>query len=561
MTGMRYLRKIPLLLLVVALLLASPSPGAATRRTPPSDKISSHVWAELLQRGEAEVLLILEEQAGLGGAAGLAGKEAKGRYVFERLREVALRSQASLVVSLRARGIEHQPYYLVNMVKVRAGQDALLGLAARPEVARLEANPLVRADLPLPLPREAASRPQAVQAVPWGIERVRAPDVWAMGIRGKSVVLAGSDTGIYWEHEALKPQYRGWDGVQAQHAYNWHDAVRNRPVPYDDHGHGTLTLGTAVGDNGAGEQIGMAPGATWIGCKNMDAAGWGSPARYIECFEFFLAPYPNGGDPATDGNPELAPDVVNNSWTCPSEEGCDAWTLQASVEALRAAGIISVFAAGNYGAGGCSTVHYPPAIYDAALSVAAFGATDTIAGFSSRGPVTADGSGRLKPDVAAPGVGVRSSAAGGGYGSSSGTSMASPHVAGLVALMLSANPLLRGEADGVEEILFRTAEPKMASVACGGEPPGEVPNNTWGYGAVDALSAVRHALAWPNATPTVTPTPTYKPTPSSSPTVTRTATPSPTAGQTPTGTATPTSTATPPRVWRVFFPLSVLGDG
>jgi len=544
MTVMSDLRRTPLLLLVIALLFGSPAQGAGADRAPLSGKISPHVWAELQQRGEADVLLILEEQADLSGAASLVGKEAKGRYVFERLREVARRSQTSLIASLRARGVEHQPYYLVNMVRAQVDQETLLDLATRPEVARLEANPLVREDLPLPSSREEVWQPQVVQAVPWGIERVRAPDVWALGIRGKSVVLAGSDTGIYWEHEALKAQYRGWDGAQAQHDYNWHDAIRDRHVPYDDHGHGTLTLGTAVGDNGTGEQIGMAPGATWIGCKNMDAAGWGSPARYIECFEFFLAPYPNGSDPVIDGNPALAPDVVNNSWTCPTKEGCDAWTLQASVEALRAAGIISVFAAGNYGAGGCSTVRYPPAIYDAALSVAASGASDLIAGFSSRGPVTADGSGRLKPDVAAPGVGVRSSAAGGGYGSSSGTSMASPHVAGLAALMLSANPLLRGEVDHVEEILFRTAEPKVAAIACGTESPGDVPNNTWGYGIVDALSAVHHALAWSNATPTVT----------------RTATPSPTASQTPTSAATPTSTATPPKVWRVFILLSMLAD-
>ena len=534
---MRYLRRIRPLLLVVALLLASIAPGSAAGRTPPSGKISSHVWAELQLRGEADVLVLLEQQADLSGAAYLTGKEAKGRYVFERLREVAIRSQASLIASLQARGVEYQPYYLVNMVRVRAGRETLLDLAGRPEVARLEANPLVRSELLRPPTREGASQRQPAQAVPWGIERVHAPAVWAMGIRGKNVVLAGNDTGINWEHEALKPQYRGWDGVQVQHDFNWHDAIRDRPVPYDDHGHGTLTLGTAVGDDGAGEHIGMAPGATWIGCKNMDAAGWGSPARYIECFEFFLAPYPNGGDPVLDGNPALAPDVVNNSWTCPTEEGCDAWTLQSSVEALRAAGIISVFAAGNYGAGGCGTVHYPPAIYDAALSVAASGSTDTIAGFSSRGPVMADGSGRLKPDVAAPGMGVRSSAAGGGYGSSSGTSMASPHVAGLAALMLSANPLLTGEVDAVEDILFRTADPMVASVACGDEAPGEVPNNTWGHGIIDALPAVHQALAWPNATPTATPTSTPQPTPS------------------------PTATATPSRVWRVFLLLSMLGDG
>src|SRR5439155_19101779 len=153
---------------------------------------------------------------------------------------------------------------------------------------------------------------------------------------------------------------------------------------------------------GMGNQIGMAPGAKWIGCRNMDQ-GDGTPARYIECMEFFLAPYPIGCTP-NEGDPTKAPDITINSWSCPPSEGCSPDTLQAAVEGQAAAGIMMVAAAQN-GGPSCSTVTDPPGIYAAAYSVGALTTgTDTIAGFSSRGPVTVDGSGRIKPDITAPGT-------------------------------------------------------------------------------------------------------------------------------------------------------------
>ncbi|MDH7485056.1 MAG: S8 family serine peptidase [Anaerolineae bacterium] len=505
--------------------------------------ISPHLLAEVAARGQAEFLVVLREQADLGGAARLPSKEAKGRHVFQTLRTVARRSQAPLVATLRARGVPYRSFYLVNAVLARGDGELLQELAARPEVARLEANPRVPGDVPRPSPERPGMRLQAAEAIPWGIVRVHAPEVWALGIRGEGVVVAGADTGVLWTHEALRASYRGWDGAQADHNFNWHDAVSDQPVPYDDHGHGTFTLGTVVGKAGD-EHIGMAPAARWIGCKNMDAMGYGTPARYIECFEFFLAPYPQGGDPMSDGDPALAPDVVNNSWACPPEEGCGVDTLQAAVEAVRAAGIAVVVSAGNYGPN-CSTVQYPPAIYDAAFSIAAFDSGGRIAGFSSRGPVIADGSERLKPDVAAPGVGVRSASSDGGYSTGSGTSMAAPHVAGQVALMLAANAQLKGQVETVEEIIVQSAEARTATTPCGGELPGAVPNNTWGYGIINALAAVQAALAWATPTPTSTPTATVMPTATATPTATPTATATPTV----------TATATPLPGRRVYLPL------
>jgi PKD repeat protein len=223
----------------------------------------------------------------------------------------------------------------------------------------------------------------------------------------------------------------------------------------------------------------------------MDSGGHGTPTTYLECFQFFLAPYPVGGEPE-DGDPDKAPDVTNNSWSCPTSEGCSWDTLQTAVEAQRAAGIMTVVSAGNAGSG-CSSVAQPPGLYDASYSVGATYSSDNIASFSSRGPVTIDGSNRLKPDISAPGVNIRSSVPGGNYGDSQGTSMAAPHVAGAVALLWSARPSLRGAITQTEDILNQTALPRY-STQCG-DPANTVPNNVYGWGRLDALSAVYRALA------------------------------------------------------------------
>jgi subtilisin family serine protease len=322
--------------------------------------------------------------------------------------------------------------------------------------------------------------------------------VWALGYTGQDVVVGGADTGYRWDHTALKSKYRGWNGTIANHDYDWHDSIHsgggscgpNSPQPCDDSGHGTHTMGTAVGNDGGTNQVGMAPGAKWIGCRNMNQ-GVGTPATYMECMEFFLAPYPVGGTPA-QGNPDLAPDVTNNSWGCPPSEGCSAATLQAAVEAQRVAGIMMVVAAGNSGSA-CTTVQDPPAIYDAVYSIGALNTgADTIASFSSRGPVLIDASLRRKPDVCAPGTSTRSSTPTSttSYGLSSGTSMASPHVAGAVALLWSAQPLLRNDVSTTEMIMNETAT-HISSAACTSSGS---PNNTFGYGRLDIKAAVDVAL-------------------------------------------------------------------
>lgn len=221
--------------------------------------------------------------------------------------------------------------------------------------------------------------------------------------------------------------------------------------------------------------------------------GYGSPMTYLEAFEWFLAPTDvNGNNP----DPTLAPHVINNSWRCPEMEGCNPdnfGMLEQAILNLRAAGVVVVVSGGNEGAGGCSSLADPPSIFEGSFAVGATRQNDTIANFSSRGPVMVDSSGRIKPDVSAPGVAVRSAWLDSSYRYLNGTSMAGPHVAGAVALIISANPALSGQVDLIEDILRETARPMKPLYDCATDSLA-IPNNSYGYGIIDALAAVERAL-------------------------------------------------------------------
>jgi serine protease AprX len=433
-----------------------------------------------------------------------ADHHARRRALVAALRARADHDQRGLRAWLDARGIGHRDFWIANVVEARLPASALDELARRTELVRIDLNVRV----PLRLPPDQGSAPASPAVIPasgiaWGVAKIEAPLVWAEGDTGAGVVIGSEDTGYQWDHPALEAHYRGWDGVGVDHDYNWHDAIHDSvgnpcgntsPVPCDDSSHGTHTAGTIAGNDGAGHAIGVAPGAKWIGCRNMDR-GVGTPARYIECMQWMLAPTDIAGD---NPDPDLAPDVVTNSWSCPASEGCTSGDeLAAAVSALVAGGIFYIASAQNAGPD-CSTILDPPAIYDDAFDDGATDSNDALAGFSSRGPVS--GSVRIHPDLSAPGVSVYSSIPTNGYGYKSGTSMASPHVAGTVALLLSAFPALKGRPAEIGAILRATAVTdgvtNTASVeqSCGDTPITQWPNYMVGYGRLDAWNAYHEVV-------------------------------------------------------------------
>lgn len=474
--------------------------------------IAPEVLAQIAD-GAADFIVVLSEQADLRAAGTFRSKHDRGRFVFERLRETAQRSQAPLVEWLSSQGVEHRSFWVANMLRVHGDRALAESLARRGDVARVVADTrLGRAEL-LETPALAADR--NLNGIEWHVSIVGAPSVWARGVRGAGAVVGSMDTGFEWTHPALVEQYRGNDRGIPDHDYDWHDAIHagggpcgdDSLEPCDEDGHGTLTMGIAVGDDGAGNQIGIAPEAKWIGCRCWEPFRRTHLSYVSECFQWFLAPTTVGG---ADPDPAQAPDVVYNSWICEPDEGCpDPLVLKPIVENLRAAGIVVVASAGNSG-DLCSTIEHPPAIYDLALTVGATTNQDAMAGFSSRGPVVSDGSGRIKPDVVAPGQNLRTSQLGGSYtGAFSGTSFSGPLVAGVVALMISAVPALAGDVDTIEQILLAAAEPILDFEICGGVPASARPNNVTGYGRVDAfaayLGALRTAIEDPEPIPDTAP--------------------------------------------------------
>ena len=440
--------------------------------------VRSTVLEEMTRHGKATYWVVLKEQADLSGASRIADWAARGRYVYDALTTVAARSQAGVASHLKARALPHKSFWILNAIRVTSGPDDLDRIRRRKEVGEIQDDPVFT----IPEPRPGAEL-ATIDDVEWNIARINAPQVWsAFGVRGEGIVIANIDTGVQFDHPALVARYRGNLGAAGfDHSYNWFDPSRvcaaPHGVPCDNMGHGTHTMGTMIGDDGGANRIGVAPRARWIAAKGCESDGC-SAAALTASAQWILAPTDLDGE---NPRPDLRPHVVNNSW---GGQGGRLF-FQEFVRAWVAAGIFPAFSNGNAGPD-CGTSG-SPGDYPESYSSGAFDANNVIAGFSSRGPSTFEGA--VKPNIAAPGVSVRSSLPTDSYASKSGTSMASPHTAATVALIWSASPALLGRIAETRALLDQSAR-DASDIQCGG---GAASNNVWGEGTLDAFAAVERS--------------------------------------------------------------------
>lgn len=423
---------------------------------------------QIVANGQGQYLVYLKEQADLNAAYDISDWTARGQYVYQTLWDTATKSQVDLLAYLNSQQgagdvVAYRSFYIVNAVMVTSGVETLDAVATRPDIAKIEASQTF--SIPDPIVLEAPLAPEAIE---WGVTKIGADQVWSTyGATGQGIVVANIDTGVQYNHPAVVSQYRGT--TTGNHDYNWFDpaGICAGGTPCDNNGHGTHTMGTMVGDDGGSNQIGVAPGAQWIAAKGCESNSC-SDTSLLSSAEWILAPYPVGGTPA-QGDASKRPNVVNNSW---GGGGGDTW-YQASVVAWRAAGIFPAFSAGN--SGPSSGTVGSPGDYAESFASGATDISDVIASFSSRGPSSLTT--ETKPDVSAPGSNVRSSMPTNTYGSLSGTSMASPHTAGCVALLLSISPSL--SITDIESLLTSTA----VDLGTAG------PDNNYGYGRINCFAA------------------------------------------------------------------------
>lgn len=491
----------------ISVVLLSPvMAGAQEDPSPPSGEKPEAPTAEAFETGR--FVIRFGQQAPLTGALRQPWEE-RGEMVVSTLKDAAAQAQARAIELVEADATAtYESHWITNALVVDGSPELIArleGLSGVTDVQPEMARPILA-----PVRTEAAAEVASIDA-PWGIEKVRAPEAWATGVLGGGVVVASLDSGVQYDHPALVEQYRGnLGGGTFDHNYNWFDASRtcaDQSVPCDDFGHGTHTMGTMVGGDGPGPftpDVGMAPGAEWItvSCGPFFC----TDGQLMEAGEWFLAPTDLAGE---NPDPGRRPDIVNNSWGF----GPGDPIFLDFVQAWRAAGIVPVFSAGNpgpfCGAGGS------PGDYLEAFSVGATDSEDIIAEFSGRGPSVF---GKINPNVSAPGVFVLSSVPGDGYEFFDGTSMAAPHVVGALALMMSADPALKGDVDGVTALLASTAT-DILDDTCGGDADGD-PNNVYGDGRIDAAAAVAVVAKGGTLTGTVTDASTGAPLPGATVTAT-----------------------------------------
>lgn len=415
-----------------------------------------------------------------------ATRQLRHQIVVEELQRVARETQPALLAeleSLKSRGeiVGYTPYWITNCVVVQGPRETLEQLASHASISMVIGVPVP--ELIEPVARNDRQPRQTLDDRTSGVNAIRAPEVWyELGFTGEGTLIGGMDTGVDGNHVALASRYRG---VTEPASECWMDVLGGGTTfPTDNNSHGTHTMGTMCGTGSASsnvDTVGVAPGARWIAMNAIGGFGGDFDSDVLTGYQWFADP---DGDPTTIDD---VPDVIQNSWGVYSGLGypdCfEDWN--AAIIACETAGTVVTFSAGNEGPGPSS--HRSPA--NIAIDTVTFfsvGAVNAnsfpnapypIVGFSSRGPSDCDGI-TIKPEVLAPGENVYSCMPGGSFGEMSGTSMAGPHVAGVVALMREANP--NADVREIKSVLMQTAIDYDAV--------GE--DNNAGHGFIDAYEAV-----------------------------------------------------------------------